>query len=350
VASWQTPVTGLTTNYRVRLRVFNNCCGWSAPVYHNFTVISTSVGPLANGDTICTGQTAALSAAGSGLGNLTWYADPLGQISLQTSAGASSTFTTPSLTQSAVYYVAESVSGCLTSLTAVQATVAPTPNPPAGSSAPVCNGLPVILNGFGTGGTLSWFNVASGGTALGTGTSFNAGNLSAGSYTFYLSESNGTCSSPRTALGALVNAAPAAPTASAATICSGNSTTLTATASGTVQVQLIAYQNNPSCADTAWTSIFVYDSVIVSVPNVFSPNNDNTNEFFGITSNTALTISGALVNRWGQTMVAWEDQVTSAGFTQLSIWPWLDHQVSGLIRATKTPYSDSVSLRLRLST
>jgi gliding motility-associated-like protein len=91
----------------------------------------------------------------------------------------------------------------------------------------------------------------------------------------------------------------------------------TATASGTVQVQLIAYQNNPSCADTAWTSIFVYDSVIVSIPNVFSPNNDNTNEFFGITSNTPLTISGALVNRWGQTMVAWEDQVTSVGFTQL---------------------------------
>jgi gliding motility-associated-like protein len=91
----------------------------------------------------------------------------------------------------------------------------------------------------------------------------------------------------------------------------------TATASGTVQVQLIAYQNNPSCADTAWTSIFVYDSVIVSIPNVFSPNNDNTNEFFGITSNTPLTISGALVNRWGQTMVAWEDQVTLAGFTQL---------------------------------
>lgn len=91
----------------------------------------------------------------------------------------------------------------------------------------------------------------------------------------------------------------------------------TATTSGTVQVQLIAYQNNPSCADTAWTSIFVYDSVIVSIPNVFSPNNDNTNDFFGITSNTPLTISGALVNRWGQTMVAWEEQVTTTGFTQL---------------------------------
>ncbi|MBP5983619.1 MAG: gliding motility-associated C-terminal domain-containing protein [Fluviicola sp.] len=94
-------------------------------------------------------------------------------------------------------------------------------------------------------------------------------------------------------------------------------TSFTVTDTGTVHVQLIAYQNNPSCADTAWASIFVYDSVIVSVPNVFSPNNDNTNEFFGITSNTPLIISGALVNRWGQTMVAWENQVTSTGFSQL---------------------------------
>lgn len=94
-------------------------------------------------------------------------------------------------------------------------------------------------------------------------------------------------------------------------------TSFTVTDTGAVYVQLIAYQNNPSCADTAWASIFVYDSVIVSVPNVFSPNNDNTNEFFGITSNTPLIISGALVNRWGQTMVAWENQATSTGFSQL---------------------------------
>ncbi len=41
VASWNAPITGLTTNYRVRLRVFTNCCGWSVPVYHDFTVVST---------------------------------------------------------------------------------------------------------------------------------------------------------------------------------------------------------------------------------------------------------------------------------------------------------------------
>jgi gliding motility-associated-like protein len=233
VASWPTPVTGVTTNYRVRLRVFTNCCGWSTPVYHNFSVVSTSVGPVAIGATVCAGETATLTATGSGIGNLTWYSDPLGQIVLQSTPGSSSTFTTPSLNQNAVYFVGEAISGCAGALTAVQATVAPTPNAPAASSTPVCEGSSVVLNGFGTGGTLSWFNVASGGTALGTGASYNAGALPSGNYTFYVSESNGSCSSARTPVGATVNSAPAAPAALGTTICSGTATTLTASASGT---------------------------------------------------------------------------------------------------------------------
>lgn len=35
--------------------------------------------------------------------------------------------------------------------------------------------------------------------------------------------------------------------------------------------------------------------------------------------------------------------------TAPSSWPWIDHSVSGLHPATKTPYSDSVSLRLPYS-
>src|SRR5450432_1765688 len=35
------------------------------------------------------------------------------------------------------------------------------------------------------------------------------------------------------------------------------------------------------------------------------------------------------------------------GLTRASTWPWVDHTVSGLITATKSPYSDSLSLRLR---
>ena len=37
-ASWPTPITGGSENYSVRLRVRDECCGWSAPVYYDFTV------------------------------------------------------------------------------------------------------------------------------------------------------------------------------------------------------------------------------------------------------------------------------------------------------------------------
>ena len=33
--------------------------------------------------------------------------------------------------------------------------------------------------------------------------------------------------------------------------------------------------------------------------------------------------------------------------TRVSTWTWVDHSASGLLHTTKTPYSDSVSLRLR---
>jgi len=35
------------------------------------------------------------------------------------------------------------------------------------------------------------------------------------------------------------------------------------------------------------------------------------------------------------------------GFSRASPWPWVDHLVSGLRHATVSPYSDSLSLRLR---
>jgi hypothetical protein len=35
--------------------------------------------------------------------------------------------------------------------------------------------------------------------------------------------------------------------------------------------------------------------------------------------------------------------------TAPSTWSWLDHLLSGLIRLTQSPYSDSLSLRLRLA-
>jgi hypothetical protein len=69
--------------------------------------------------------------------------------------------------------------------------------------------------------------------------------------------------------------------------------------SGTYELELIAWQNDPKCADTFSLTIFVYDSLFLQIPNVFSPNKDAVNDFFGITSNLPLSINYEIYNRWG---------------------------------------------------
>lgn len=73
--------------------------------------------------------------------------------------------------------------------------------------------------------------------------------------------------------------------------------------SGTVEIELVAWQNNPTCADTAQVYILAFDSLIISIPNVITPNNDGLNDVFSITSNLPINVSYSFTNRWG-TVVA----------------------------------------------
>ncbi|MCC6702105.1 MAG: gliding motility-associated C-terminal domain-containing protein [Fluviicola sp.] len=73
--------------------------------------------------------------------------------------------------------------------------------------------------------------------------------------------------------------------------------------SGTVEIELVAWQNDPTCSDTAMVSILAFDSLIISIPNVITPNNDGLNDVFSITSNLPINVSYSFTNRWG-TVVA----------------------------------------------
>ena len=101
----------------------------------------------------------------------------------------------------------EPVHGCQSSNSVV---VTVSPVPPAPSTTPgatACGSGTVILGATGTGGTLQWFDVATGGTVLGTGTSFTTPSINANT-TFYVEENNGTCSGPRAAVLATYTTAP----------------------------------------------------------------------------------------------------------------------------------------------
>ncbi len=75
------------------------------------------------------------------------------------------------------------------------------------------------------------------------------------------------------------------------------------TATGSYQVIMIASQG--SCTDTASVTILVYDNSYIFVPNVFTPNGDNTNDLFTLTSKGLSTLDAEIYDRWGLMLYEW---------------------------------------------
>ncbi|MEZ4889574.1 MAG: gliding motility-associated C-terminal domain-containing protein [Crocinitomicaceae bacterium] len=80
--------------------------------------------------------------------------------------------------------------------------------------------------------------------------------------------------------------------------------------SGSYQITLVAWKNDLSCADTAQLTVIAYDSLIVGIPNVFSPNNDGVNDVFSITVNQPVKCELVIVNRWGEKMFSYSGNLT----------------------------------------
>lgn len=145
-----TPPLITTTTYYVSSTA-GGCTGPRTPV--TVTVNPIPAAPTAPGTSICTGNTATLTAIAPG-GTYEWYDLAVGGTLLQTSAS----YTTPVLTATTTYYVQTTVAGCTSSRTPVTVTVNPipvadfTPSVTAG-----CQGLLVSFNNNSTlGGTYNW--------------------------------------------------------------------------------------------------------------------------------------------------------------------------------------------------
>ncbi len=72
---------------------------------------------------------------------------------------------------------------------------------------------------------------------------------------------------------------------------------------GNYCITLIA--TNGTCADTNTTCIIVIGEIIINVPNVFTPNNDNINDLFFISSTGLKTLEVDVFDRWGLKMYSW---------------------------------------------
>lgn len=155
----------------------------------------TTAAPTGNAAQIfCTGATVSnLVATGT---EIKWYADATGGTAL-----ASET----TLVNGSIYYASQTVTCESAIRLAVTVTVNVTPSVVTTTPGNRCGIGAVTLGATASAGTLSWYNSASGGNAIGTGTTFSTGILSE-TTTFYVSVKNGNCTSERVEVLATVGA------------------------------------------------------------------------------------------------------------------------------------------------
>jgi len=204
--------------------------------FSRFTCNQSAVNPIPSAPTataspsiVCLGTSSAITATSPG-GNYEWFNTAIGGTPVATGA----TFTTPPLFVSTTYWVQTTVGTDVSARTAVVITVDPNPQP----LPPIVTAFPLSLCGSGTStlvstvpvlGTINWYDAPAGGNLLGTGPTLTTPALTT-TTTYWAEPVRGNCIGPRTAVTVTVNPIPAAPTAAAnpATVCQGNSSTLTA--------------------------------------------------------------------------------------------------------------------------
>lgn len=198
-------------------------------VYPNPTVVG-------NNQTICYNTNATISATANGSTQIAWYDAATGGNLLATTAS----FTTPNLTASTTYYIEVSRNGCANgdrmpiAVNVVPLLDVPTP---AASTVTACEGSPVTLSVASPNPavTYKWYDAATGGTELATGSTYTISNVNA-SQTYYVEATQQGCvSAGRAAVAVTVNPRPVLPQvqASVSSINAGQTVVLTASSTDT---------------------------------------------------------------------------------------------------------------------
>ncbi|MFY7910334.1 MAG: PKD-like domain-containing protein, partial [Emticicia sp.] len=214
-----------TTTYYVSCVGGGGCKSTSGSVTVNVNPTPSAPTSIsASPSTICSGQSSTLAATCS-IGTTTWYSDAALTNVISNTVSPSSTST---------YYVAcVSAAGCKSTPGNVTVNVNPTPTAPTAVSASpstICSGQSSTLSANCSSGTTTWYSDAALTNVIPSSVSPNT------TTTYYVAcLSNTGCRSNSGNISVTVNPTPSAPTgisASPSTICSGQSTTLTATCTG----------------------------------------------------------------------------------------------------------------------
>jgi gliding motility-associated-like protein len=110
----------------------------------------------------------------------------------------------------------------------------------------------------------------------------------------------------------------------------------------TFSVMQVVYNTYPECADTAITRVMVFKPIEVHIPNVFTPNQDQTNEDFFITLTGGEFIQWNIYNRWGQRVAQGEKEIT---LDQQDIYLWDGIDINSNLPAADGVYFYDIVIR-----
>ncbi|HLP65578.1 T9SS type A sorting domain-containing protein [Flavobacterium sp.] len=288
--SFTTPSLTSTTTYYVE--ALNGVCS-SARSAVVATVNTTPTITSTTPTTRCGSGSATISATASA-GTIFWYAAASGGTAL-----SSGTNFSPNVTATTTYYVETTLNGCTSARTAVVVTVNNVPTITSTTPASRCDSGSVTLQATASNGTLSWYNTPTGGTSLGTGTSFTTPSISV-STNFYVESTDGTCTSTRTAVLATVNATPSITSTSPSQVCDSGTVTLGATTNaGTLNWyssasggSILGTGNSFTTPSISTTTTYYVEAVNGSCTSVRVPVIATVNTTPTITSTTDATVCG----------------------------------------------------------
>lgn len=189
----------------------------------------------ATGQSVCAGSTTTLTATPNGGTSLAWYSAASGGTLLATG----NTYTSPALSTSTTYYIQVSRNGCADpERVAVNVNVVPVLAVPVVAAVTAsCEGSPVTLSVTNPDPTITykWYDVATGGTSLFSGATFNTPALTANKTYYVEATKSGCTSATRAAVPITVNPRPSLPQvqSSVSTINAGQTVILTATSTDT---------------------------------------------------------------------------------------------------------------------
>lgn len=211
----------------------------------SITMIAYSVAPSVTNGARCGTGTVVLSATSPD--SIYWYTASTGG----TLIGTGSSYTTPSISSTTTYYAQAGLT-CPSSRVAVTASVLSTPSAPVTTSGQRCGTGTVVLSATAADPIL-WFDAASGGSQVGSGTSFTTPSISS-TTTYYAEANNGTCGSSRTAATATINTIPSNPVGTAGSRCGTGTVQLSATASDPISWYTSASGGSPVGTGNTFTT------------------------------------------------------------------------------------------------